>query len=307
MLTKIEEGAVDATAIGTYAYIGEGSIGADVLGAYASVGDNAMGATAIGYWATVEDGAVNSQAIGSYARVSGKNSVALGAGSVASEDNIISVGDVGFERRVTNVEAGIALTDAVNVGQLKAVEDFAVKYDKDVNGNPDYTSITLGSSVVDAPPVVIKNVAAGSVSASSNEAVNGAQLYDLSNSTSNAFGGGSAVLSNGAIKSPVYNVAGGSYNNVGSALSALDDRIDGIEANLKSRITKEASRAAAVGLAAASLRFDDRAGKLSVAMGGGYWRNEGALAFGAGYTSQDQTIRANISAATSGSQWGGRG
>lgn len=304
MLTKIEEGAVDSTAIGTYAYIGEGSIGAGALGAYASVGANAVGATAIGYWASVGDGATNAQAFGTNARASGIGSVALGSGSVASEDNIISVGDVGAERRITNIEAGIALTDAVNVGQLKAVDDFAVKYDKDLNGNPDYTSITLGSSVADAPPVVIKNVRAGTVSASSNEAVNGAQLYELATSSSNAFGGGSTVLSNGSITNPVYSVAGGSYNNVGSALSALDNRIDGLEANLKSRITKESSRAAAVGLAAASLRYDDRAGKLSVAMGGGYWRNEGALAFGAGYTSQSQTIRANVSAATSGSQWG---
>ncbi|TPF75559.1 hypothetical protein FHY56_09925 [Brucella gallinifaecis] len=223
---------------------------------------------------------------------------------MANENNIISVGDVGSERRITNVEAGVALTDVVNVGQLNAVDDFAVKYDSDVNGDPDYSSITLGASIADAPPVVIKNVAAGAVSTSSKEAVNGAQLHEVASSASNAFGGGSTVLSNGAITNPVYNVAGGSYNNVGSALSALDDRIGGIEANLKSHISKEASRAAAVGLAAASLRFDDRAGKLSVAMGGGYWRNEGAFAFGAGYTNQDQTIRANISTATSGSQWG---
>jgi autotransporter adhesin len=60
-------------------------------------------------------------------------------------------------------------------------------------------------------------------------------------------------------------------------------------------IRSEARAAAAIGLAAASLRYDDRPGKLSVAMGGGFWRSEGALAFGAGYTSEDGRVRANLS------------
>jgi hyaluronate-binding autotransporter adhesin len=30
-------------------------------------------------------------------------------------------------------------------------------------------------------------------------------------------------------------------------------------------------------------------------MGGGFWRSEGALAFGAGYTSEDGRVRANLS------------
>jgi trimeric autotransporter adhesin len=57
-------------------------------------------------------------------------------------------------------------------------------------------------------------------------------------------------------------------------------------------------------LAAASLRYDDRPGKLSVSMGGGYWRNEGALAFGAGYTSENGRVRANLSGATTGGNVG---
>lgn len=60
-------------------------------------------------------------------------------------------------------------------------------------------------------------------------------------------------------------------------------------------IRSEARTAAAIGLAAASLRYDDRPGKLSVAMGGGYWRSETALAFGAGYTSENGRVRANLS------------
>ena len=47
-----------------------------------------------------------------------------------------------------------------------------------------------------------------------------------------------------------------------------------------------------------SLRYDDRPGKLSVAAGGGFWRDEGAFAFGAGYTSEDGRVRANLSGTT---------
>ncbi|MFM0338354.1 YadA-like family protein [Paraburkholderia fungorum] len=57
-------------------------------------------------------------AMGANAKATGANSVALGANSVADRDNTVSVGSAGSERQVTNVAAGTATTDAVNVGQL---------------------------------------------------------------------------------------------------------------------------------------------------------------------------------------------
>nr|WP_240439931.1 MULTISPECIES: YadA-like family protein [Burkholderia] len=56
--------------------------------------------------------------IGSTATATGKNAVAVGQGSVADRDNSFSVGAMGSERQVTNVAAGTAPTDAVNVQQL---------------------------------------------------------------------------------------------------------------------------------------------------------------------------------------------
>ncbi|MFL6666262.1 MAG: YadA-like family protein [Burkholderia ambifaria] len=56
--------------------------------------------------------------IGSTATATGKNAVAVGQGSVADRDNSFSVGAKGNERQVTNVAAGTASTDAVNVQQL---------------------------------------------------------------------------------------------------------------------------------------------------------------------------------------------
>lgn len=60
----------------------------------------------------------NSTAIGQGSSATGNNSTALGAGSVADRDNTVSVGREGAARQITNVAAGTAPTDAVNVQQM---------------------------------------------------------------------------------------------------------------------------------------------------------------------------------------------
>ncbi|EDW6546237.1 adhesin, partial [Salmonella enterica subsp. enterica] len=69
----------------------------------------------------------------------------------------------------------------------------------------------------------ITNLAAGTVSGTSTDAINGSQLYGASSSVVNALGGGSVVNADGSISAPTYSVAGGDYNNVGDALTAIDD------------------------------------------------------------------------------------
>ncbi|MCC5846523.1 MAG: YadA-like family protein [Verrucomicrobia bacterium] len=49
--------------------------------------------------------------------------MALGANSVADQDDTVSVGAAGAERRITNVAPGVDGTDAVNVNQLQGVQD----------------------------------------------------------------------------------------------------------------------------------------------------------------------------------------
>jgi autotransporter adhesin len=63
---------------------------------------------------------VNSTAIGTGAQAGNANSVALGQGSVTDRDNSVSVGSAGNQRQITNVAAGTADTDAVNVGQMNS-------------------------------------------------------------------------------------------------------------------------------------------------------------------------------------------
>jgi trimeric autotransporter adhesin len=130
--------AADASVAGSVA-IG-GAAAASAAGAVA-VGEGAKAAgskgTAIGSQASAE--LTNSTALGSGAKVTAtaENSVALGAGSIATEANMVSigsgkVGDAFATRRLTNVTAGVADTDAVNAGQLNAVKNDLKKATDDI-------------------------------------------------------------------------------------------------------------------------------------------------------------------------------
>jgi len=63
--------------------------------------------------------ATNSMALGNSAKATHSNAVALGTNSVTDRDNSVSMGYASGERQITHVAAGTAATDAVNVGQLK--------------------------------------------------------------------------------------------------------------------------------------------------------------------------------------------
>ncbi len=113
----------------------------------------------------------DSVAIGSGSIAAADNSVALGTGSVATEENTISVGSSTNQRRITNVAAGKNATDAVNVAQLKSSEAGGVRYDTKADGSIDYSNITLGGG--NGGTTRISNVSAG---VNNNDAVNYAEL-----------------------------------------------------------------------------------------------------------------------------------
>ncbi|WP_321793579.1 YadA family autotransporter adhesin [Caballeronia sp. J97] len=161
-------------------------------------------------------------AIGGNAVASANNAVALGSNSVADRANTVSVGAANAERQITNVKAGTEDTDAVNVSQLKTTISSSVAnvvtYD-----DTTHTKVTLGTP---GTPVTIDNVAPGEVSATSLQAVNGAQLFGLAQSTATGLGGGSTVNADGSITAPTYTFKDNStFNDVGSALTNLDDRV----------------------------------------------------------------------------------
>ncbi len=72
---------------------------------------------------------------------------------------------------------------------------------------------------------VVTGVAQGAVSPTSNDAVNGSQVYAHAASTAVALGGGSTVNPDGSVTAPSYTVGGTVVNNVGSAITNLDGRV----------------------------------------------------------------------------------
>jgi autotransporter adhesin len=88
---------------------------------------NGDGNTAIGSQSyaggTASSASILNTAIGYGAQATTGNSVALGAYSIADRPNSVSVGSYGYERQITNVAPGIYDTDAVNMSQLRGVDN----------------------------------------------------------------------------------------------------------------------------------------------------------------------------------------
>ena len=92
----------------------------------------------------------NAVAIGNGASVWAEGGVALGGGSVADRANAVSVGRTDAERQITNVAAGTYNTDAVNVSQLKQVEEVAANANKGWNlstGKGEAVNVAPGETV----------------------------------------------------------------------------------------------------------------------------------------------------------------
>jgi autotransporter adhesin len=173
----------------------------------------------------------DSIAVGTNARATAANSIAVGAGSLADRANSVSIGAAGAERQVTNLAAGTAATDAVNLGQLQASEQGALRYDLNGDGSVNYASATLGQT---GTATTLRNLGPGQVSATSSEAINGAQLFAANQAVATHLGGGAAVNGSGVLTAPTYsinNVAAngtvtkGSYNDVGTAFDAVSNSL----------------------------------------------------------------------------------
>ncbi|WP_369122665.1 YadA family autotransporter adhesin, partial [Paraburkholderia piptadeniae] len=221
------------------------------------------------------------------------------SGAASTANGEVSVGASGKERRITNVAAGSAATDAVNVSQLQS-EDAKVNAEgaataAALGGGSTYNSTTgaitnptyvIGGSTYNNVAGAITNidgrvtqnttdisnittqidsgeiglvqqnastgtitvakdkagtlvdftgtagarkltgVANGDVNASSVDAVNGSQLFNVAQSTANAIGGGSTYdPATGTITNPTYVVGGNTYNNVAGAITNIDGRV----------------------------------------------------------------------------------
>ncbi|EFH6177665.1 YadA-like family protein [Escherichia coli] len=164
------------------------AVGEDSLAMGAKTIVNGNAGIGIGLNTLVLADAINGIAIGSNARANHADSIAMGNGSQttrgaqtnytaynmdAPQNSVgeFSVGSEDGQRQITNVAAGSADTDAVNVSQLKSSEAGGVRYDTKADGSIDYSNITLGGG--NGGTTRISNVSAG---VNNNDAVNYAQL-----------------------------------------------------------------------------------------------------------------------------------
>lgn len=202
-----------STAIGSYSQsTGNSSLALGVKSV--SAGDRAI---AMG--ASSSAGGSYSMAMGVYADSSGANSVALGYKSVASGSTAVALGyqttASGDDSAAFGNGAQAIGTNSVALGTgSTALED---------------NSVAVGNSTTQRQ---ITYVAKGDINANSTDAVTGAQIYSLSQSVADRLGGGASVNSDGTVNAPLYKVSTGIYNNVGSALSALNTSITNTEASV---------------------------------------------------------------------------
>ncbi|HGB9067678.1 TPA: YadA-like family protein, partial [Salmonella enterica subsp. enterica serovar Enteritidis] len=221
----------------------------NVDGASAAMGYKA---SAMGKWST---------AIGSYSQSTGDSSLALGVKSVSAGDRAIAMGASssasGSYSMAMGVYANSSGAKSVALGYKSVASgatSSALGYQATASGDDSAAfgngakaigtnSVALGSGSVaqEDNSVAVGNsttqrqityVAKGDINSTNTDAVTGAQIYSLSQSVADRLGGGASVNSDGTVNAPLYEVGTGIYNNVGSALSALNTSITNTEASV---------------------------------------------------------------------------
>ncbi|HAF4919679.1 TPA: autotransporter adhesin SadA [Salmonella enterica] len=230
-----------STAIGSYSQsTGNSSLALGVKSV--SAGDRAI---AMG--ASSSAGGSYSMAMGVYADSSGANSVALGYKSVASGATSAALGyqatASGDDSAALGYQATASGDDSAALGyQATASGDDSAAFGNGAQAiGTNSVALGAGSTALEDNSVAVGNsttqrqityVAKGDINANSTDAVTGAQIYSLSQSVADRLGGGASVNSDGTVNAPLYKVGTGIYNNVGSALSALNTSITNTEASV---------------------------------------------------------------------------
>ncbi|ONV24681.1 hypothetical protein A8E78_28555 [Burkholderia cenocepacia] len=135
-----------------------------------------------------------------------------------------------------NVADGTDRHDAINLGQLQdaglvapvdptnpgaGLASLAVTYGKNADGSANFDQVTLAG----ANGTTISNVKAGAVSATSTDAINGAQLHGVSQSVAKSLGGGASVDADGNVTNPSYKVSDKTFDNVGDAIENISNSL----------------------------------------------------------------------------------
>ncbi len=165
------------------------------------------------------------------------------SGQAATEDQLKQVAQ-NATQAATAAKSTVTAGDNITVSTSKNADgstNYQVATQKDVtfdsvkSGSVTSDKVTVGNAVIDQAGInaggnKVTNVANGSLSSTSTDAINGSQLHASNTNIYNYLGGGANYETN---TGPTYNVGGGSYNNVGDALNALDQSVTNVSNRLE--------------------------------------------------------------------------
>ncbi|ENO0518217.1 YadA-like family protein [Escherichia albertii] len=204
--------------------LGNGSQSSGVSSIAMGQGSHASGDYSLALGDLSDAGETSAIALGQGSNASKINSIALGSGSSSSGDNAIALG----------LGSSAGGNDSLAFGsQSESKGNNSVAIGVGAKADPD-NSVAIGAgSVTNAIDTVsvgndttkrkIVNMAKGTISNDSTDAINGSQLYAISKSVADRLGGSSGIGSDGTITAPSYKLKSGTYNNVGEALFGIDN------------------------------------------------------------------------------------
>ena len=230
----------------------------------------AQGATALGTGAVAS--AMYSTATGAASAASGQSSVAYGLQSKASANSAVAIGSRATASHAGSVALGAGSETAEAVGTNSATVN-GVSYSGFAGTNPRST-VSVGYAGGER---TITNVAAGRISTTSTDAINGSQLYQ---------------------------VAARSQGN-STAITNLQNQVNGI-GNRLNDMDKDLRAGIAGATAIAFLQRPNEAGKSMVSAAVGGYRNEQAIAVGYAHNSDKWSVKTGVSVNTRKDvNWGG--
>ena len=252
-------------------------------------GAKAKGRNSLAFGATAEAITDNTFAIGSQARTNGTNTIAIGNGAYAQAEGAVAQGS----STMVDIKDGVAI-GSNSKATTAAVATTAIN--SDTSNGIDFTNHNFAGSTPNSIVSFgnanftrqLQNVAAGRVSSTSTDAINGSQLHDVAleaqKHTTIESGNNNITVTEGENDnhSKKYTIGLSSdfinqINNLSGGTSSLRNIIDANQ--------KEAHKGIAGSAALASLHpldFDPDH-KLDVMAGYGHYHNANAVAIGVAY------------------------
>lgn len=236
--------------------------GAQATGAHT----NAIGSSAIAsgdhaqaYGAGAQAQGERANAFGSDAHATADHAMAIGDHSVATDANSVAIGFQSKSAPATSVSSASVVTTSITSGAPIATHTYGGFAGV---GSAAKGSVSVGQAGQERQ---IKNVAAGEISATSTDAVNGSQLFSVANELQNQIDNST----NGAINNNITNLT----NRVGD----VEQRVNKVGAG----------SAALAALHPLDFNPDD---KWTVAAGYGHYHNANSAALGAFYRPNEDTM-----------------